>query len=68
MPKAAQLDSGPRLLRTKAAAQYLSLSAWKLQALIQAGELPVIKYGENTPHLVDVRDLDSWIERHKQTL
>jgi len=54
-----------RLLRLKPAAEYLSMSPGKLRALIQAGEIPVVKYGENAPWLIDVRDLDSWIERSK---
>jgi excisionase family DNA binding protein len=54
-----------RLLRLKPAAEYLSLSPGKLRALIQACEIPVVKYGENAPWLIDVRDLDYWIERSK---
>jgi excisionase family DNA binding protein len=54
-----------RLLRLKPAAEYLSLSTWTLRRLVQGGELPIIKYGENAPWLIDVRDLDGWIEQHK---
>ncbi len=61
-------DANSRLLRLKPAAAYLSVSIWTLRAIIQRGELPVIKYGANTPWLLDVRDLDSWIERHKEIL
>jgi len=57
-----------RLLRLKEAAQYVSLSPWKLRKLVQDGQLPVVKYGENTPWLLDMRDLDGWVERHKQTI
>jgi len=60
--------SAPRLLRLKEAAQYVSLSPWKLRKLVQDGQLPIVKYGENTPWLLDVRDLDGWVERHKQTI
>jgi excisionase family DNA binding protein len=60
--------SARRLLRLKQAAQYVSLSPWKLRKLVQDGQLPIVKYGENTPWLVDVRDLDGWVERHKQTV
>ena len=57
-----------RLLRLKEAAQYLSISPWKLRHIIQAGELPIIKCNENAPWLLDVRDLDGWVERNKQTI
>ncbi len=61
-------SSTRRLLRLKLASQYVSLSPWKLRKLVQDGQLPVIKYGENAPWLFDVRDLDGWIESHKQTI
>ena len=58
-----------RLLKVKQAAVYLSLSTKKLRRLVQAGSLPVIRGGANTaPWLLDVRDLDTWIERNKETL
>jgi excisionase family DNA binding protein len=57
-----------RLLRLKDAAAYLSLSPGKLRAVVQKGELPIVRYGENAPWLLDVRDLDLWVDRHKETL
>jgi excisionase family DNA binding protein len=57
-----------RLLRLKEAAVYVSLSPWKLRKLVQDGQLPIIKYGDNVPWLLDVHDLDGWVERHKQTI
>jgi excisionase family DNA binding protein len=56
-----------RLLRLKAAAEYLSLSPWKLRQLIQCGKLPVIQDTDGSPFLLDVRDLDGWLERNKRT-
>src|SRR3954468_6855122 len=56
-----------RLLRLKPAADYMSMSTWTLRRLIQQGELPVIQR-ENAPWLVDVEDLNAWIERSKQRL
>ena len=53
-----------RLLRLKPAAAYLSLSIWTLRAMIQRGELPAIQR-ENAPWLVDVEDLNRWIETNK---
>jgi excisionase family DNA binding protein len=55
-----------RLLRLRAAADYLSLSPWKLRSLIQAGRLPVVQDGEGSPFLIDVRDLDEYVERNKR--
>jgi excisionase family DNA binding protein len=52
----------------KDAAVYVSLSPWKLRKLVQDGQLPIVKYGENAPWLLDVLDLDGWVERHKQTI
>ena len=60
--------SARRLLRLKEAAQYLCLSPWKLRNVIQAGQLPIVRCNENAPWLLDVRDLDGWIERHKETV
>jgi excisionase family DNA binding protein len=56
-----------RLLRTRDAAQYLSISSWKLRRLIQDGRLPVVQDGEGSPFLLDVRDLDGYVERNKRT-
>jgi excisionase family DNA binding protein len=55
-----------RLVRLKAAAEYLSLSPWKLRSLIQAGRLPVVQDSEGSPFLLDVRDLDGFVERNKR--
>jgi excisionase family DNA binding protein len=57
-----------RLLRLKPAAHYLSMSPGKLRGLIQAQEIPIVKYGENAPWLIDVRDLDAWVERSKTSI
>ena len=57
-----------RLLRLKAAAEYLSLSPWKLRSLIQAGRLPVVQDSEGSPFLLDVRDLDGYVERNKRAM
>jgi len=61
-------SSSRRLLRLKDAAVYVSLSPWKLRKLVQDGQLPIVKYGKNAPWLLDMRDLDGWVERHKQTV
>jgi excisionase family DNA binding protein len=56
-----------RLLRTREAAQYLSVSPWKLRRLVQDGLLPIVQDSEGGAWRVDVRDLDGFIERNKRT-
>ena len=57
-----------RLIRTKEAAAYLSMSDWKLRRLIQEGTFPVVQDHEGGPFLLDVRDLDGYVENHKRTI
>lgn len=57
-----------RLIRTKEAASYLSMSDWKLRRLIQDGIFPVVQDHEGGPFLLDVRDLDVYIDNHKRTI
>lgn len=54
-----------RLLRTRQAAEYLCVSEWKLRRLIQDGMLPYLHGGEGAPFLLDIRDLDDYIEKNK---
>jgi len=58
----------PRILKTKQAARYLGVSAWKLRNLVQAGEIPYIPGEGTSPWLFDKQDLDNWVERRKLTL
>jgi excisionase family DNA binding protein len=55
-----------RLLRVREAASYLSISPWKLRRLIQCGLLPVVQDSEGGAWRVDIRDLDSFIDRNKR--
>jgi excisionase family DNA binding protein len=56
----------PRLLDLAGAAHYLAMSDKAVRKLIQCGELPYIqRVAGRSPYLVDVRDLDRWIERSK---
>jgi hypothetical protein len=59
-----------RLLRLKPAANYLSVSAGTLRAIVQREGLPVIQLSDNghAPWLLDVRDLDAWVDRTKRSL
>ena len=64
-----QAKSTPkRLFRLKMAAEYLSVSPWKLRRLISDGKLPVVQDGEGGPFLLDVRDLDGFVERNKSLI
>jgi len=56
-----------RLLRLKPAAEYLSVSAGTLRAIVQRGELQIIRLAESghAPWLLDRADLDAWVERSK---
>jgi len=57
-----------RLMRLKEAANYVSLSPGKLRAIIQRDEIRIVRYGEHAPWLIDIRDLDAWIDQHKESL
>lgn len=57
-----------RLIRTKEAAAYLSMSDWKLRRLIQDGVFPVVQDHEGGPFLLDLRDLDGYVENHKHSV
>jgi len=65
-------ETQPRLLRLKAAADYLSMSPRMLRAIIQRDELPVIKANDqaadNAAWRLDRQDLDAWIDSHKSAL
>jgi excisionase family DNA binding protein len=56
-----------RLLRTKAAANYLDVSPWTIRRLTQSGELPYVVAVDGGPWKFDIRDLDKFVETHKQT-
>jgi excisionase family DNA binding protein len=58
-----------RLLRTGTAARYVGLGKKALRQLIIEGELPFVQLRPgNSPFLLDVRDLDRFIEMHKTRL
>jgi excisionase family DNA binding protein len=54
-----------RLLRAKAAGDYLGISAWSIRQLVVNGKLPYVQPLEGGPFLIDIRDLDGLIEREK---
>lgn len=53
-----------RLKRIPEAAKYLTVSPRTLQEMIQHGEIPIVRRERLT--MLDVQDLDRWIEDHKE--
>jgi hypothetical protein len=59
----------PRLLDIDDSGRYLGMSDKAVRELITQGDLPYIqKVPGRSPYLVDIRDLDRWIERSKISL
>lgn len=56
--------SASRGLRIADAAKYLSVTVCFVRALIATGEIPFVIAGKR--HIVDVKDLDAWLESQKQ--
>ena len=56
-------DIGRRLVKVKAAADYLAISERKLWDLSQNGIIPVVRLGRATRY--DLIDLDNFIEKMK---
>ena len=54
----------PRLLSYEAATRYLSLSYWTVRHMVVEGHIPHIKSGKRV--LIDVQDLDEWIDKNKE--
>jgi excisionase family DNA binding protein len=55
----------PRLLRIADAADYMSCTFGFVEALMRERTIPVVVLGKR--HLFDIRDLDAYIERLKET-
>jgi len=58
----------PRLLPLIDAAQWLGLTVWAMRERIWAGEIPVVRFPGGRKMYLDVRDLESFIERNKETI
>jgi excisionase family DNA binding protein len=57
----------PRLVDVDDAGRYLGMSDKAVRELILEGALPFIqKIPGRSPYLLDVKDLDRWIEKHKR--
>lgn len=60
------MDIPPRLLDITDAARYLGTSDKAVRKLIAGGELPYIqRIAGRSPYLLDINDLDDWIDRNK---
>lgn len=59
---------GPRLLTLKDAARYLGLTVWAMRERCWSGALPVVRFDGGRKLYLDVKDLETFIERHKQIL
>lgn len=53
----------PKLLDVRGSGAYLGVSPWSIRDLIWSGELPYVRIGRR--HMVDVADLDGYVERAK---
>ena len=54
----------PRLLRIQDAARYLSATTWLVETLIRERRIPSMIVGKR--RVIDVNDLDEWIDRQKK--
>lgn len=54
-----------RLLTVKHSAQHLDCGVYSVRELIWKGELPIVRHGRKI--FLDIRDLDSYIEKNKAT-
>jgi excisionase family DNA binding protein len=61
----AEASVSPRLLRIPQCAAYLSCSVWAIRDLLRRKELAKIQLGKK--FLVDIADLDAWIQSAKRT-
>ncbi len=52
-----------RLCSIEKASAYLGLSTWTIRRMVWTGVIPHLRCGRRI--LLDVRDLDAWIEREK---
>jgi hypothetical protein len=58
----------PRLLTVKRAAEWLGLTTWALRERIWEGQIPVVQFVDGGKMWVDVKDLETFIQRNKRTI
>jgi len=66
--KTAKGIGNPRLLPLKEAAQWLGLTVWAMRERIWAGQIPVVQFPGGRKQYVDIKDLETFIERNKRTI
>jgi len=59
-------DKPKRLLKVAAAAHYLSISPWSVRKLVQSQQLRVVQMDDRGPWLLDITELDRFIEARKR--
>jgi excisionase family DNA binding protein len=62
-PVVPESKAAPRLLRIQQAAEYLSATPWFIRSLIWSRAIPFLQLGKR--HLIDVRDLDAYVDSQK---
>jgi excisionase family DNA binding protein len=65
IPNLQEVAPRQRLVKVKEAAAYLSISPWSLRKLVQGQEIPIVRLQDRGPWLLDVRDLDRFVEARK---
>ena len=60
------MNSERRLLKVKESAVYLGCGKAKVRRMVHENILKMIQDGPRSPWRIDIRDLDAWIESHKQ--
>ena len=65
VPSPNQTTIQPRLLRVAEAARYLGATSWYVRTLIWSHSIAFVKFGKR--HLLDVRDLDAYVDSQKAT-
>lgn len=56
-----------RLLTLQEGAVYLGRSPWSMRNLIWKGLVPIVREPGGNKQWIDIRDLDNFIERNKET-
>jgi len=56
-----------RMYTVKEAAIYLGLSEWTVRSLIWSGTLPFMKVEGGRKQVLDIHDLDAYIDRNKSS-
>ena len=60
--------AGPRLLPLKKAADYIGLTVWAMRERIWAGDIPVVRFPGGRKQFIDIKDIESFIERNKTVI